>query len=300
MKEKESGAERILSQKAMEVLTRSQKDEETDSLIYEFMAKKDKNEENKRILRRMAIEEREHAKMWRSFTKQDVKPDMKLVWWYKFLTIVMGFTFVMKIIQKGEVSATSKYAHIIDEVPEAKKIAEDEHRHELELINMLDEERLQYVGAIVLGLNDALVELTGTIAGLSFALMNTRIVALSGIITGISATLSMAASNYLAERAEGNPNALKSSVYTGVAYLITVALLVAPYLVFPNEMWLGALITMLLTVVLIILFFNYYISVAKDLPFVKRFIEMAGISLSVAGISFVIGILVKNFLGIDI
>lgn len=292
--------ERILSDKALEILLKSQKDEETDSLIYDFMAEKDKNPENKEILKRMALEEKEHARAWKSFTRKDIKPDFKLIFWYKFLTIIMGFTFVMKLIQKGEVNASSKYVDIIDEVPEAKKIAEDEHRHEIELINMLDEERLQYVGAIVLGLNDALVELTGTIAGLSFALMNTRIVALSGIITGISATLSMAASNYLAERADGNPNAMKSSVYTGVAYLITVALLVAPYLVFPNDMWFGALITMLLIVVLIILFFNYYISVAKDLPFMKRFIEMAGISLSVAGISFVIGILVKKFLGIDL
>lgn len=292
--------ERVLSSKAIEILLKSQKDEETDSLIYDFMAKKDKNPENKKILHRMAIEEREHAKMWQSFTKKEVKPDYKLILWYKILTFIMGFTFVMKIIQKGEVNASLKYADIIDEVPEAKKISEDEHKHEIELINMLDEERLQYVGAIVLGLNDALVELTGTIAGLSFALMNTRIVALSGIITEISATLSMAASNYLAERAEGNPNALKSSVYTGVAYLITVALLVTPYLVFPNDMWLGALITMLLTVIFIILFFNYYIAVAKDLPFMKRFLEMAGISLSVAAISFVIGILVKNFLGIDV
>lgn len=292
--------ERVLSSKAIEILLKSQKDEETDSLIYDFMAKKDKNPENKKILHRMAIEEREHAKMWQSFTKKQVKPDYKLILWYKVLTFIMGFTFVMKIIQKGEINASLKYADIIDEVPEAKKISEDEHKHEIELINMLDEERLQYVGAIVLGLNDALVELTGTIAGLSFALMNTRIVALSGIITGISTTLSMAASNYLAERAEGNPNALKSSVYTGVAYLITVALLVTPYLVFPNDMWLGALITMLLTVILIILFFNYYIAVAKDLPFMKRFLEMAGISLSVAAISFVIGILVKNFLGIDV
>ena len=93
------------------------------------------------------------------------------------------------------------------------------------------------MGAMVLGLNDALVELTGTIAGLSFALQDTRVVALSGIITGVSATLSMAASNYLAERADGNENALKSSLYTGIAYLITVALLVLPYLLLPSGLW---------------------------------------------------------------
>ena len=292
--------ERELSQKALDILLKSQRDEETDCLIYDFMSKKEKDPKNKKILAKMATDERDHAKMWKSLTKKDVNPNLKLVYWYKFLTIIMGFTFVLKLIQSGETTASSKYADIIDEVPEAKKASEDELRHEYELIEMLDEERLQYVGAMVLGLNDALVELTGTIAGLSFALMNTRIVALSGIITGISATLSMAASNYLAERAENNPNAMKSSVYTGVAYLITVALLVLPYLIFPEDMWLGALVTMLITVIFIILFFNYYISVAKDLPFMKRFLEMAGISLSVAAISFVIGILVKKFLGIDL
>ena len=292
--------ERELSQKAMDILLKSQRDEETDCLIYDFMSKKEKDPKNKKILAKMAADERDHAKMWKSLTKKEVNPNLKLVYWYKFLTIIMGFTFVLKLIQSGETTASSKYADIIDEVPEAKKASEDELRHEYELIEMLDEERLQYVGAMVLGLNDALVELTGTIAGLSFALMNTRIVALSGIITGISATLSMAASNYLAERAENNPNAMKSSVYTGVAYLITVALLVLPYLIFPEDMWLGALVTMLITVIFIILFFNYYISVAKDLPFMKRFLEMAGISLSVAAISFVIGILVKKFLGIDL
>lgn len=292
--------ERKLSQKALDILLKSQRDEETDCLIYDFMSKKEKDPKNKKILAKMAADERDHAKMWKSLTKKEVNPNLKLVYWYKFLTIIMGFTFVLKLIQSGETTASSKYADIIDEVPEAKKASEDELIHEYELIEMLDEERLQYVGAMVLGLNDALVELTGTIAGLSFALMNTRIVALSGIITGISATLSMAASNYLAERAENNPNAMKSSVYTGVAYLITVALLVLPYLIFPEDMWLGALVTMLITVIFIILFFNYYISVAKDLPFMKRFLEMAGISLSVAAISFVIGILVKKFLGIDL
>ena len=164
----------------------------------------------------------------------------------------------------------------------------------------MDEERLQYVGSMVLGLNDALVELTGTLAGLSFALQNNRLVALSGLITGISATLSMASSEYLSARSEGDANALKSSLYTGIMYLFAVALLVLPYLVLPWDKYVPALISMLLIVVIIIFAFTYYISVAKDLPFKKRFLEMAIISLSVATLSFVVGVLVKKFLGIDI
>ena len=152
----------------------------------------------------------------------------------------------------------------------------------------------------MLGLNDALVELTGTIAGLTFALANNRLVALSGIITGVSATLSMAASNYLAKRAEGNGEALKSSAYTGAAYLLTVVAIVLPYLLLPNELYLLAFGIMIFVVVLIILAFNYYISVAQDLPFLKRFGEMVAISLGVAALSFVIGLVAKQLLGIDV
>ena len=123
---------------------------------------------------------------------------------------------------------------------------------------------------------------------------------MAGIITGIAATLSMAASNYLAERADGNPKALKASIYTGVAYLITVILLVLPYLIFPKDMFLTALVVMLAVVVLIIAFFNYYIAVVRSEKFLPKFIEMALISLSVAGISFVIGWLAKLLFNLDI
>ena len=85
---------------------------------------------------------------------------------------------------------------------------------------------------------------------------------------------------------------------TGIAYLFTVAAMIVPYLVLDNPY--VSLAVMLTIVVVIILLFTYYISVAKDLPFGKRFGEMAVISLGVAAISFGIGILVKRFLGIDI
>jgi VIT1/CCC1 family predicted Fe2+/Mn2+ transporter len=151
---------------------------------------------------------------------------------------------------------------------------------------------------MVLGLSDALVELSGTLAGLTFALQNTRLIALSGLITGISATLSMASSEYLSAKNGGDKNAAKSSMYTGLAYLLTVACMVLPYLLLSS--YVAALAIMMVTVVVIIMLFTYYTSVAKDLPFGKRFLEMAGISLTVAAISFCIGILVKKFLGIEI
>jgi len=292
-------SEKQISKELMKLVEKAQVDEEQGAILYSFMAKREKNEENKKLLEQMSKDETKHAEVWKNFTKKDLKPSKISIIWFKILTVVMGYTFVVKKMQKQESLAQAGYEKMKEELPEAAQILEDERRHEKELYNMLDEERLHYIGAMVLGLNDALVELTGAIAGVTFALANTRLVALTAIITGVSATFSMAASNYLAERADNNPKALKSSIYTGMAYLITVALLVLPYLLFPIHMYVAAFAVMLLTVIFIIMFFNYYISVAKEEPFLKNFATMAGISLTVAIISYVIGILAKQLLGID-
>ncbi len=291
---------RSLSAQAQAAVLRSQRDEETGALIYAYLAKQEKNPANAALLAKMSADEKTHAAYWQSISLQNGAPDRWKLFRLKVLCRILGYTFVIKRLLREETGAVGLYDKLKAEIPKAADVQADEMRHEKELVDMLDEERLQYVGAMVLGLNDALVELTGTIAGLSFALQNTRIVALSGIITGISATLSMAASNYLAERADGNPNALKSSVYTGVAYVITVSLLVLPYLLLPDTLWAVALVMMIAVVVLIILAFNYYISVAKSLPFRRRFTEMVSISLGVAVIAFLIGLLAKALLGVNI
>ena len=183
---------------------------------------------------------------------------------------------------------------------ESGHIKQQEEEHEKALLEMLDEERLQYVGSMVLGMNDALVELTGSLAGFTFAMQNTRLIALSGLIMGISATFSMASSEFLAAKSEGRNDAFKSCAYTGVAYLITVALLILPYLIFGNENYMTALFVMLGIVILIIAGFTYYISVAKSEKFKPKFLEMALISIGVAVISFFVGILAKKFLGVDL
>ncbi|NLM35677.1 MAG: rubrerythrin family protein [Clostridiales bacterium] len=289
-----------ISDAAMKIILKLQQNEVTEQAIYSNLAKRVKSQSEKDTLQRISKEEGIHSKIWEKYTNKKLTPNRLKVFFYTLLSIVFGYTFTIKIMEKGEKNAQDIYTKLAAEVPEAKQIHKEEEEHEYALIALLDEERLQYVGSMVLGLNDALVELTGTLAGLSFALQNNRLVALSGLITGISATLSMASSEYLSARSEGDANALKSSLYTGIMYLFAVALLVLPYLILPWDKYVPALISMLLIVVIIIFAFTYYISVAKDLPFKKRFLEMAIISLSVAALSFVVGVLVKKFLGIDV
>ena len=289
-----------LSPKAKKIILKMQRNEMTECVIYNKIADKVKDPKNKEILLKIAGEERKHAIIWESYTHQRVNPDSIKIFIYYWVALIFGYTFALKRMEAGEEIASHIYDQLADEVPEARQISEEEDKHEQALLAILDEERLQYVGSMVLGLNDALVELTGTLAGLTLALQNTKLIALSGLITGISATLSMASSEYLSARSEGREDALKSCTYTGIAYCVTVALLVLPYLIFTNEQYLYALGMMLITVVLIILIFTYYVSVAKDLDFKTRFLEMAAISLGVAAFSFVVGLVVKEVLGIDI
>ena len=289
-----------VSAKALEIIKRMQQGELTESVIYEKISHFAKGEENKATLRRLAEEEKGHYQIWKKYTGIEMKPEMGKVLKYTLIARILGFTFAVKLMEKGEENAQEEYAVLAEEVEESKAIRKQEEEHESALLDMLDEERLQYVGSMVLGLNDALVELTGSLAGFVFALQNNRLIALSGLIVGISATFSMASSEFLAARSEGRSDALKSCSYTGIAYLVTVVLLIAPYLILGSSQYILALCCMLAVVVLIIAGFTYYTSVAQDQPFKSRFLEMALISISVAVVSFIVGILAKRFLGVDL
>ena len=52
--------------------------------------------------------------------------------------------------------------------------------------------------------------------------------------------------------------------------------------------------------VLVILIFTYYVSVARELPFGKCFLEMTAVSLGVAGLTFIIGFLITTFLNVQV
>jgi len=289
-----------LSENVRAQVLRFQQTEITEHHIYKRLAKRINSPENAKIMDQIAADELRHYNGWKQYTNQDVEPRWFFVWFYYLVSMLFGFTFGVKLMEMGEEAAQKNYAAISNEIPEAEIYEREEDAHEQQLIGMLDEERLQYAGSVVLGLNDALVELTGALAGLTLALQNGKLIALSGLITGIAASMSMAASEYLSTRSEKTTKQpVRAAIYTGIAYIITVALLVMPYLIMPERFYLDLVIA-LTTGVIIIAVFNYYISVAKGESFRERFLEMAGLSLGVAVFSFIIGYFIRQWLGIEV
>lgn len=276
-----------------------QQNEISEYQIYTRLASFAKSEANRSVLQKIAADEMGHYNAWKKYTHQDVRPDRWKVWIYIWICRIFGLTFGIQLMERGEQAAQIRYEQLRPQVGEIARMIEDEHSHENALIQMINEERLDYISSIVLGLNDALVELTGALAGFTLALQSARLIALSGAITGVAAALSMAASEYLSTRSEETAkDPLKAAAYTGIAYMVTVVVLIIPYLLISN-FYLALAVTLIIAVI-IIAFFNFYMSVVKNEPFKKRFLEMAGVSLGVAAFSFFIGYLFRALIGVDL
>ncbi len=278
----------------------AQRNELTEHIIYGRLAARmrRKDAKNATVLEHIAADELKHHDFWKRLTKEEVQAHSLRAWWYLFLAWALGVIFAVKLMETGEDLAQDAYGKL-KHISGVAAMIRDEHRHEDALIGMLREERLEYAGSIVLGLNDALVELTGALAGLTLGIQSSRLVALAGLVTGIAAALSMAASGYLSSKEEADQNELKSPVkaalYTGITYLVTVLLLIVPYFLFSLYVALG--VTLCLAVV-IIAGYTFYITTAKSLRFWPRFLEMAIISLTVAAISFGVGWALRTVLGV--
>jgi VIT1/CCC1 family predicted Fe2+/Mn2+ transporter len=288
-----------LDKKTRDIILTSQKNEITEHIIYSKLSQAVKDEQNKEILKQISDDEKRHYHFWKKYTNKDVKPDRFKIWWYYLISRIFGITFGIKLMERGEEDAQVIYEKISEQVPSAEQIVYDEGIHEQKLVNMIDEDRLKYISSIVLGLNDALVELTGALAGFTLALQNTNLIGVTGLITGIAASLSMGASEYLSTKSEESEKIpAKAALYTTVAYVLTVILLIFPYLIITNVyLCLGLA---LIDAIVIILIFTFYVSVAKEIEFKKRFLEMALISLGIAGLSFVIGYLVNTIFNVAV
>jgi VIT1/CCC1 family predicted Fe2+/Mn2+ transporter len=283
----------------MQAMLRAQRNEITEYWIYTKLGESTRDPDNREVLERIAADEMRHYQLWRTLTYHETKPDRLLYWRYVITAWIFGLTFSIKHMERGEASAKHNYASLGASLSTASAIANEEEEHELALIAMIDEERLRYLGSVVLGLNDALIELTGSLAGFSLALQKAALVGVVGLIMGVSASLSMGASQYLSTQHEDAGKApARSAVYTGIAYLITVILLVTPYLLQLDVYEaLGIALALAMGVIIV---FSYYVSVARDQPFGKRLTEMVVVTFGVAAVSFIIGLAVRTAFHIEI
>ncbi len=268
----------------------------TEYELYRKLAKTVKEPQNREVLTHIAKDELRYYTQLKEVTGQDVPLNAIELRVYYWIARIFGVVFMMKL---RDFAIRRRYNSLAGTFPEVASDATQEMGHIATLRDAMDEERLRYMGALVLGLNDAIVEITGAVAGFTVALQSTTLIALAGIITGIAGALSMASSEYLEKQSESAAlSAIKAAAYTGGSYVLTAAILVVPYFLFGT--YLTALACMLAFAFVIIAFFSVYSAFLLNQRFWSRFPQMLLMSFGIAFVSFLIGSVLRIVLHVNV
>lgn len=275
-----------------------------DLVIYTELAKNERVPEFKHILEELIEHERGDYDFWIQYSKRKKfsVPQTEILF-FKFVRNVLGLTFAAKFLEGLERQAVKEYSEFLSFVEseemreEVTRMIEHEKGHEQSLISQIKEDRVRFLGNIVLGLNDGLIEISGALVGFALAFSNTTLVILSGVIVGLSASLSMASSAYQQSRYENKDDPKKAALFTGGAYIIVVFFLIAPFLIFHSIV--VSLIAMGFVIALVVVALSFYSSVLFERPFVRQVTETALFSIGVAIVTFVIGVIARNFVPVD-
>ncbi len=268
-------------------------DEYRDFMVYQALAQIEPDLNLKKTLTELSEHERQHYIFWSEISGQkDFRVGKAYLLLYKLARKILGLTFTAKFLEMHEKKSIEGYQNFaLTAAPEIrqklKDIIQNDIDHEREHISQIHEEKIQFISSIILGLNDALIELSGALVGFTFALREPRLIVVTGLITGIAASLSMAASAFMQARYEPDKNPKKAAFYTGISYIIVVMLLVLPFLLLSSSI--TAMTIMLSVAILIITFVSFYVSVLFERNFVKQLSIMLLFSLGVAAITFGIG-----------
>ena len=273
-----------------------------DRKLYIELAKREKNAGRKRILEELAKAEEEHYLFW-SRLAGGYKPKINKASIYRIiiLRLLMGLTFTLKFLERHEKQVIESYKRTVEELSGEEqrilqRIIEDEEMHERALMSEIDERRVRYLGFIVLGLADAIVEITGVHAGFLGVTSSTLIAGVAGLVVGFAAAISMGSAAYLQAKQQISSKPAFSALATAVAYISAVALLASPY--FVTEVMILAFGGSLALAVLLIFFFTLYGSVVGERSFPKEFAESIALTLGTALATFLFGDFIGRVFGI--
>lgn len=278
--------------------------------LYSALAERLPKGSSRKMLTELATQERSHVDFWVGVADLDegqLKPSRVKHWLLVTASIVLGPAFTIRWLERGEDKAIEVYKGLLEDgkLTQAQrrsvsKMLREEQEHEQLLESGVEDERRLYLGAAVLGLNDALVELTGGLTGLVASISDPKLIGFAALVVGVAASMSMAASNFLSinigEESELRP--AKAAAYTGVAYIVVVVGLVLPFFLLSDRR--VALAVSWVLAIGIIAAFSFYSSVMQSRSFWRRFGLMLMLGVGVALISFGIGHALGSIIGIEL
>ena len=272
-------------------------DEFTDHKLYDRLSLTVKGDSPfSEILKSLSSTEHRHYEFWRKYAPdQEPKVSSLAISWVLLLRMLFGLTFAVRYLDRHEAKVVKRYKSVAHLIPESDRTSfdemlKDEEEHEREFGRKIESSVIRYISFVVLGLADALVEITGIHAG-SLGIYNiTEYAGLAGIVAGAAASLAMASAAFAQAKQGFQGSARLSAAYTGISYFITAVILATPYFIFASMVY--ALTVSLLLAVLIITFVSYYSSIISGKPFTRDYLEILGIMFGVTLALYVFGYVV--------
>ncbi len=296
-----------------------------DYEIYSRLADAEENAELKHLLKKLANTDKRHMHLWgkaASITEPYVASRFARLKISAYLIAerLLGAPFVLMILSKNEISALERYTNAIKgkrlNAEDSKRLSliikeERENQAEIQEKAVKYSSQLSNIKSIVLGLNDGLVEVLAAVAGIAAIASSSVIVALAGIIIGISGTLSMAGGVYLSAKShgllgedevdydvKGNSTPFSEALYTGIYYFIGAFVSVLPFLLGLSGF--EGIITSVILASLVLTTASVLIAVASGTSIRKRVFEMLAISLGAVAITVILGTIARLYFGIVI
>lgn len=279
-------------------------DEYRDYMVYLALLRLEKDPMRREILKKIASQEYEHYSFWKKISdKCIVKVSKTYIYMMLLIRIVFGLTFTLKILEGHESRTIQEYKRIMEDLDDdgkkqLEKLINDEKEHERYFINQIDEKILKYTGFIILGLADAIIEITGVHAGFLGVTNSTIIAGVAGLVVGFAASISMAVASYLQAKIHitEKRSPILSALVTGITYIGSVATLAAPYFLLENILY--AFIASISIAVLSTFIFTFYTSIVNEKKFIKEFTESTLLILGTALATFFFGEFLGDIFGI--
>jgi VIT1/CCC1 family predicted Fe2+/Mn2+ transporter len=273
-------------------------DEWSDFTLYDRLAKTVQSDSPfAGVLHELSRTEHGHFEFWRKYVPDEQPKLARLkLYWILFLRRFFGLTFATRYLDRHEASVVSKYQSIAPMIPESDRSAfeamvADEKEHEKAFAMKVESSAVRYIAFVVLGLADALVEISGIHAGWLGLFEKTEIAGLAGIIAGGAASLAMASAAFAQAKQGFQGSARLSAVYTGVSYFITAVILATPYFLTTNMI--AALAASLTLAVVILAITTWYSIVIQQKFFLKDFVEILAILFATTIVVFLLGAFVS-------
>ncbi len=291
--------------------------------VYRSLSLSEKNGKLREILAKLSKDESRHMDLWKSLPVGDnnsscisilsrVKVPALLV-----LKRMFSIAFVDRIMERSERIVLDEYARVTkgDHLPEGyrkkiRAVMRDELRHKQKFSTEIIpyEGTMDNVRSIILGLDDGIVEVLAAISGFAMLAHSHIIVAIAGIIIGISGTLSMAGGAYLSSKSErlveknsherNHTLPISDAFYTGLYYLAGAAVVTSPF-IFGLSGINGIAVSIALAAI-VISTASAIIAVISRTSILKRILEMLAITLTASILTMIIGAVLRTYFGISL